>query len=191
MTETQKMNVWRHSWALDPDMCPCDVDFCDYVDESGISDQVIFHFGSGEHHIVGRRNFELDAPNHILSVTASEAEHAAFIRYIVDNPKASNFYKLLFIDIYTLSARILPTFDVVTLFHLCEFFREKTTQYTELDDRGLVDLFLSRLKPGGQILFYPGSVAADEMRSIVNENVAAGKLIFDNEYKSLMIYRRP
>ena len=153
MSDTVRLNFWRHSWPLKPDVCPCDVDFCDFIDDNNIRDQVIFHFGTGEHHVVARRNIDLQPPNHVLAVTASEAEYGSYIKYVIDNPHAGNYYKVLFLDIYTLSDRILPRFDVVTLFHLCEFFREQTSQYAPLDDRRLLDLFISRLQPGGAIAF--------------------------------------
>lgn len=191
MPDTIKLNFWRHSWPLNPDVCPCDVDFCDFIQDKEIRDRVIFHFGTGEHHIVSRRNIDLQPPNHIFAVTASEGEYSAYIKYIIDNPYAGNYYKVLFLDIYTLSERILPRFDVVTLFHLCEFFREQNSRYAPLDDRGLIDLFVSRLRPGGRILFYQGSLAAEKMLTIVNECVDAGKLVFAEKYKTLLVYRLP
>lgn len=191
MSDTIKLNFWRHSWPLNPDVCPCDVNFCDFIDDNQIQDHVIFHFGTGEHHIVARHNIAIRSPNHVLAVTASEVEYSAYIKYIIDNPHAGNYYKVLFLDIYTLSARILPQFDVVTLFHLCEFFREQNSRYAPLDDRGLIDLFISRLKPDGRMLFYRGSHAAENMLPIVKDYVAAGKLVFAEAYKTLLVYRLP
>lgn len=191
MSDVVKLNFWRHSWPLNPEVCPCDVDFCDFIYDHEIRDHVIFHFGTGEHHILGRRNIDIQAPNHILAVTASEGEYSAYIKYIIDNPYAGNYYKVLFLDIYTLSERILPQLDVVTLFHLCEFFRDQNSQYAPLDDRRLIDLFISKLQPGGRILFYRGSLAAEKMMSIVNEYVDAGKLVFAEAYKTLLVYRLP
>jgi hypothetical protein len=176
---------------LDPDGCPCDVHFCDFIHDKNIRDQVIFHFGTGVHHIVGRRNIELQPPNHVLAVTASKGEHSAYIKHIIDNPSMGNYYKVLFLDIYTLSERILPRFDVVALFHLCEFYEKQSYRYAPLDDRGLLDLFISRLQPNGQILFYGDSIAAEKMLSLVNEYVDAGKLVFAETYKSLLVYRLP
>lgn len=191
MSDTVKLNFWRHSWPLKPDICPCDVDFCDFIEEKGIRDKVIFHFGTGEHHVVARRNIDLQPPNQVVAVTASEGEYSAYVKYIIDNPHAGNYYKVLFLDIYTLSERILPQFDVVSLFHLCEFFNEQSPRYAPLDDRGLIDLFISRLHPHGRILFYRGSMAAEKMLPIVNEYADAGKLVFAEAYKTLLVYRLP
>ncbi len=189
MSHTAKLYVYRRSWPL-TDWCP-DVQFCDFIHDNDIRDQVIFHFGTGEHHIVGRRNINLQPPNHVLAVTASKGEYSAYIKHIIDNPRTGNYYKVLFLDIYTLSERILPRFDVVTLFHLCEFYEKQSYRYAPLDDRGLIDLFISRLQPNGQILFYRDSIAAEEMLSIVNAYVDAGKLVFAQAYKELLVYRLP
>lgn len=192
MPDSLQLNYWKHSWPLRPDACPCDLHFCDYLQTFQIRDKVVFHFGSGEHHIVGRENAALEVPNHILAVTASQPEYAAYIEFIITNPHAANYYKVMFLDIYTLSARLLPTFDVVTLFHLCEFFREQQqSAYAPLDDIRLLDLFLSKLRPDGQILFYRGSLAAEKMQIVVDRFVNAGKLVFQDDYKTLKIYRLP
>ena len=189
MTDEIQLSYWKHSWPLRPDVCPCDLDFCDFVDEHHVRGDVIFHFGTGEHHIVGRRNIALEVPNHILAITASRPEYTAYIDFIIANPLAANYYKVVFADIYTLSARILPQCGLVTLFHLCEFFRAQHSAYAPLDDRRLLDLFISRLRPGGRVLFYRGSLAADRMMIIVDEFVNAGKLVYEKDYKTLLVYR--
>lgn len=190
MTDTVQLRYWKYSWPLRPDDCPCDLDFCDFVQDFQLHDKVIFHFGTGEHHIVGRNNATLSSPNHILAVTASQPEYAAYMDFIISNPHAATYYKVMFVDIYTLSPRILPTFDVITLFHLCEFYREQHSTYAPLDDTSLLQLFVSNLAPDGRLLFYRDSVAADKMRPIVNRFVDAGTILLEGEYKTLLIYRR-
>jgi hypothetical protein len=187
MSHTEKLYVYDQTYPLVDDSP--DVYFCDFINDHNIRDQVIFHFGTGGHHIVGRRNINFQPPNHVLAVTASEGEYSAYIKHIIDNPHTGNYYKVLFLDIYTLSERILPRFDVVTLFHLCECYENETCEYSTLDDRGLLDLFISRLQPNGQIIFFRDSVAAEKMQSIVNEYVDAGKLVFTEAYKTLLVYR--
>ena len=191
MPDKLQLNYWRHSWPLRPDVCPCDPDFCDFVLEGQVRDKVIFHFGTGEHHLVGRENAALDVPNHIFAVTASQPEYSAYIDFIIGNPHAANYYKVMFVDIYTLSPRVLPKFDVVTLFHLCEFFREQQAAYAPLDDVRLLELFISNLKPNGKILFYRGSHTSEKMQTIVDRFVHEGKLVFQGDFKTLMIYHLP
>lgn len=186
-----KLNYWPYSWGLDVKACPCDVHFVEYLRERGIRDRLIFHFGSGEHHVLGRMNAEQGGPNEILAVTASPREHQAYVDFIIDDPAAAKRYKVMFVDIYTLTPRMLPRFDLVTLFHLGEFHDAQKSSYAPLDDRSLLRLFLSRLSDDGRVFLYSGSFAAAKARPIVEELVSRNEMVFEGEYKSLQIYRRP
>src|SRR5262245_5765846 len=93
----------RHSYPFDVEECPCDSDFVQYLRDRDVGGKAIFHFGTGEHHFVGRDNHERGNPNEILGITASyqvqtgrSGEHEAYIAFVVDNPLASNHYKVLF-----------------------------------------------------------------------------------------------
>ena len=66
-----KMNFYDDTWDLRVEVCPCDVQFVDWLEKSRIHNSNIFHFGSGSHHIIGVRNAEGNSGNHILSITAS------------------------------------------------------------------------------------------------------------------------
>ena len=65
----------------------------------------------------------------------------------------------MFEDIYLLNEKLLPTFDVVTLFHLCEFRGPKTDAYGGLTDLAVTSLLTDKTRPGGHILFFTGSFA--------------------------------
>jgi hypothetical protein len=195
-----RLNSWEDSWRLHVKMCPCDVHFADYLRERGIRDRVIFHFGSGEHHLLGVDNAGKEAPdrNEILAVTASRGEYLAYIDLICAQAEMAIHYKVIFADIYTLSHRILPRFDLVTLFHLCEFYDPEKSRYAPLDDTALLDLLLSRLNPEGRLFFYTGSGAfldspacATGARGILEDAEARGEIVKLEEYKSLLIYGRP
>lgn len=189
-----ELNYWRRSWPLQVGNCPCDVHFAEYLEEHGVTGKTIFHFGSGEHHILGKRNLELGQPNEILAVTASREEHASYVDFIIENPKAARSYQVLFVDIYTLTPRLLPTFDLVTLFHLAEFYDEVASAYAPLNDTSLVDLFISKLNPGGRILLYSKSKpvkCAEKAQRILAEVVAEGRLVAEGEYKSLLLFACP
>jgi hypothetical protein len=112
---------------------------------------------------------------------------------------------VLFADIYTLSPRLLPAFDLVTLFHLAEFYddyecwgngdaptkRRLNSEYARLNDRGLVTMFGEKLNPGGKLLFYKRSDAFLDRpypaATLVNELRSQGRLVTEGEYESLMI----
>src|SRR5262249_483779 len=128
-----------------------------YIESRKLRNKVIFHFGTGEHHFLGKINHECGNPNEIIGITACKEEHDAYVDFIVNNPAAANYYKVLYADIYTLSPRVLPMFDIVTLFHLCEYYDEQKSAYARLDDIGLLEMFISKLNPGGRLLFFKGS----------------------------------
>ena len=68
------------SWHLNPRSCPCDIEFIEYLKKNGVEDKVLFHFGTGSHHIVGLENQKLDKPNEVIGITASVSEHRAYVR---------------------------------------------------------------------------------------------------------------
>ena len=114
-----RLSFVAHSWPLRPDVCPCDVDLCHYLDSRAVRGRSVFHFGTGGHHLVGLRNHANGWANEVLGLTLSPSEHERYVRLVVRDPSLARHYKVLFADIYSLAAAALPTFDVVTLFHLC------------------------------------------------------------------------
>jgi (2Fe-2S) ferredoxin len=182
-----ELNYWQHSWPLDRERCPCDFHFLEYLARRGDGSKSIFHFGSGEHHLLGRGNVAAPKRNEILAITASKTEHAAYVDLIIRNPEIAKYYKVLFGDIYTLTSALLPSFDFVTLFHLCEFYDPAKSAYAQHDDDSLVRLFLSKLKPEGRILFYQRSSAFANARSIIQSYLSSGRLVEEENYKTLLI----
>lgn len=181
----------EHSvWVLDADRCPCDLEFIDYLQEFNIQGKSIFHFGTGEHHIIGLENQQHGLNNEIMGITAAAPEHSSYVNFVVKNPELAKYYKVLFADIYTLTANSLPEFDIVNLFHLCEFYLPENSKFTHHCDRTLVQLFLDKLKPDGKILFYPGSFAWSEAEKVVEEFTQTGKIRKVGEYKHLWIYEK-
>jgi hypothetical protein len=184
-----RMQFVAHSWPLRPDVCPCDVDFCDYVDSHGMRGRSVFHFGTGGHHLVGLRNHAEGWTNEVLGLTVSPREHDTYVRHVVRDPALAKHYKVLFADIYSLSTAALPTFDVVTLFHLCEF-ADPSSAGRRLDDSGLLRMFCCRLAPEGLLLLYKGSFGYSRAQPLLAAAVAEGTLAFVEEFRSLAIYRR-
>ena len=183
-----RMAIMPASWPLLPDVCPCDVDLCDYLAARGVRGVSIFHFGSGGHHLVGRRNLEDGLENEIWSITVSRDEHAAYVDEVVRRPALGRRYRVLFGDIYDLSPAALPTFDLVTLFHLCEFAPPPGAG-RRLNDAGLLALFRARLVPGGRLMLYEGSFARAAAAAVAERAVARGELALEERWKSLLVYR--
>jgi hypothetical protein len=170
------------------EMCPCDVHLVEYIQANKLRDKDNFHFGTGEHHLLGKSNVESGGPNEILAITASRKEYDMYVDLIINNPFAAKTYKVIFGDVYTLTPRIIPNFDLVTLFHLCEFYDEQMSAYAQLDDTSLLALFLSKLNSGGKIFIYKESSHYRKSRTIVENFVNQGKMFQVDEYKSLLAY---
>lgn len=186
-----RLNVSAEAWPLRVDLCPCDADFVAWLKARKIGGRTVFHFGTGEHHVVGIENAKLKRPNHVLGVTASAGEYESYIGKVTADPALAISYKAMFLDIYTLDARLLPLFDVVTLFHLCEFHDKVRSAYAPLDDRKLLTLFLGRLAPQGRILFYLGSNGRDAMLRLADQFIASGRLAIAERVGGLLVCAKP
>lgn len=183
-----RMRVIPYSWPLVPEICPCDLDFCDYLKDRNVRGRSIFHFGTGGHHVVGLRNLSDGLDNDILAITASPTEHAQYVKEVIRNPRLGSRYKVLFADLYNLRAAALPTFDVVTLFHLCEY-AEPASSRRVLDDAGVLTLFLARSAPNARLLFYRRSSASALAGRLVERAIADRHISPEEEYKTLRVFR--
>src|SRR5436190_1399979 len=116
-----KMNFWDAEWPLIVEVCPCDVHFNEWVAKQKLKGKTIYHFGTGTHHVVGieqaRRN------NRVFAITASKQEYEAYVKLVTENAPVAKNYLAYFGDIYLSNPALLPELDVVTLFHLCEFWQ--------------------------------------------------------------------
>jgi aminoglycoside N3'-acetyltransferase len=97
---------------------------------------------------------------------------------------------VFFGDIYQLEGRLLPDFDVVTLFHLCEFRTEQSDQYGAMTDRQLLDLLTAKTRPGGYLLFYTKSFAFDAAEKILQGWEQEGAVEKVGLYELLLVYRK-
>ena len=185
-----QLNVWNVDWYLDEAQCPCDVHFLEYLTQEKIKNAAIFHFGTGGHHVVGMRTAEDGSGNLVLGITASQPEQDAYEKLIIEQPKIGRSYKVLFGDIYQLEARLLPDFDIVTLFHTGEFRTEKNDVYGALTDEEVVRLLVGKLKGPRLVAFYSGSYAFDVADKIAKKLVAEGLLEPAGDFKTLRIYRK-
>jgi hypothetical protein len=166
-----RMHFVHYSWPLRPTVCPCDVHFCEYLKDREIREKSIFHFGTGGHHVVGLQNQGMGLANEVLGLTLSPSEHAGYVTRVIRDPTLGKHYKVLFGNIYSLSAACLPAFDIVTLFHLGEFGNEGNTG-RQVSDVDVLRLFCSKLLPAGLLLFYPGSYGYSKLRPLIAKAVA-------------------
>ena len=64
----------------------------------------IFHFGTGNHHIVGLKLAENGSNCAVLGITASPQEYDDYVELLIKNPRLGHTYKAYFGDIYQLDA---------------------------------------------------------------------------------------
>ncbi len=195
MADAATLHFWDADWDLRVAECPCDVHFVEWLDEMGMRDRTIYHFGTGGHHYVGVECAKPERRNAVLGITASPQEYERYIKLVIARPDVLRHYNCVFGDIYLLNEKLLPSFDIVTLFHLCEFRGEKTDAYRGLSDLHVANLLTDKTKPGGFILFYTGSYAFDW-----EGPMSAKRVIADWEktkpvkrvglYETLLVYRK-
>ena len=185
-----KLNYWNATWSLDEAQCPCDVHFLEYLKQKQARNAAIFHFGTGNHHIVGLKTADDGANNAVLGITASPQEYDDYIDLLIRNPRLGHTYKAYFGDIYQLDARLLPAFDYVSLFHVGEFRTADNDSYGALTDLEMTLLLADRVKPGGELLFYSGSFAYDKAEAVGREVVRQRPFEAAPDYKTLRIFRK-
>jgi hypothetical protein len=183
------LNLYKDTWALDVPVCPCDVHFNDFVTAMKIKNSTIFHFGTGSHHVIGIQAAEDGRKNAVFAITASVGEYDSYVRLITDQPEIGNFYKAYFGDIYQLDSRLLPQFDVVTLFHLCEFRTEANDAYGALSDLEMAKVLIDKIRPGGYVLFYQGSMAFEKAVDVIAKLEKQRDLTRLPDFKRLQVYR--
>ena len=68
----------------------------------------------------------------MLGVTATDDEYSILYPLGDREPASGQAYKVLFSDIYQTNLRLLPRFEIVTLFHLGEFWSANNAPFAAL-----------------------------------------------------------
>ncbi len=189
------LHYWDAYWDLREKECPCDVHFIEWLDQNRIMDSTIYHFGTGGHHHVGIECARETRRNAVLGITAAPQEYEKYVELAIQRPDVLRYYNAVFGDIYLINERLLPTFDVVTLFHICEFRGEKNDAYGALTDLEVTNLLTDKTRPGGHILFFTTSFAFDWEGPMSGKRVIAQwekerDVERVGEFKSLLVYRK-
>jgi hypothetical protein len=187
-----KMNYWTDKWDLLVDVCPCDVHFNDWVKHKKLKKKLIYHFGTGTHHVIGVEQATNKSGNSVFAITASKEEYESYVTLSTEKAQVSKNYLAYFGDIYLSNPRLLPEFDVVTMFHLCEFFFPNTAskEYGGLTDPKLLDLFTAKTKKGGYILFYMRSIGYGKAEPIIKKWEKKGHVKRVGEFKTLLVFQK-
>ncbi len=179
-----KLNIYPMSWKWKPGV-ECDIQFAEYLKNNNCYGKSIFHFGTGEHHKLAKANID----NHILGITASKQEYNTYIDLVTKNPELAMNYKVIFGDIYTLSAQMLPMFNFVTLFHLCEYSKPKN-DYGQKTDEQLLEMFLAKVNPCGRIVLFKKSNHFKDVEKIIDKLNKKHTIEYVEEYKDIIFYRK-
>jgi hypothetical protein len=187
-----KMNYWDAKWDLQVDVCPCDVQFNEWVAKKKLRNKLIYHFGTGTHHVIGIKQAQNGSGNVVFAITASKEEYDSYIELVAKNAKVSKSYLAYFGDVYLSNPRLLPEFDVVTMFHLCEFYSPNTASkaYGGLTDAKLLDLFTKKTKRGGHILFYTRSKDFNLAEPVIAKWAKVRPVKRVGTFKTLLVYRK-
>lgn len=131
--------------------------------------RAVFHFGSGAKHFLGveNMNVEDESRHFIYATTASVREFSAYQVLLKKTPGLAKYYHVHYTDAFQLSANLLPSFDMVNMFHIGEYSRESPENEKKL----LLEL-AKALKPGGRLFLHSNS---DGFRAglVMVENLAA------------------
>ena len=128
--------------------------------------------------------------NAVLGITASKGEYDAYIKMLIEKPKLGFTYKAYFGDIYQLDRRLLPSLDVVALFHVGEFRSEKNDAYGALTDLQMTEVLLDAMRVGGTMLFYEGSYAFDVAERTFATLMTQGRLKPKTTFKTLRTFQK-
>gem|GEM_PF-7014177 len=74
-------------WDLELAVCPCDQHFLDWIAARDLRGVRIFHFGTGNHHLVEFRSAEDGRGNAVLGITASPREHESYVKLVIARPE--------------------------------------------------------------------------------------------------------
>lgn len=183
-----QMVMQQGAWPLDIARCPADRDFLCWLEENARG-KMIFHMGPGGHHLVGRAVARNSWNNVMIALTNSIDEMQHYVTLAAMQPADAWWYQVLFGDIYTLNPAMLPSLDIVTLFHVGEMPDERRAQYAHHNDAGVLVALTDRIRFGGSALFYPGSSAWERIGPLVDA-LAELNGWHREEYRSLLVFTR-
>lgn len=187
-----KIPIEDKGWQFNPDTCPCDSDFIEYLQRVPASNPInIFHMGPGMHHMVGKWATEQDRFYFVLSVCITPEEVQEYIRLTTENPFLATRYWVLFSDIHLLHPNLMGSFDYISLFHLGEISSQLADDgYPGRGIEQIIDSLSRRMWPGGSMLFFENSVAWKAIAPIVDSFLIEKNWVF-SRFKSLIIYTQP
>ncbi|MBX9777569.1 MAG: hypothetical protein K2Y71_24580 [Xanthobacteraceae bacterium] len=182
-----KLNTYDDNWVTRGE---CDIELVEWLDQQRITDASVYHFGTGGHHYVGTECAKPARRISVLGITASPQEYQNYVRLVTRRPEVLRYYNAVFGDIYLLNEKLLPSFDLVTLFHICEFRGPQTDAYGGMTDLAVTNLLTDKTRPGGYIFFYTSSFAFDKAKPVIAQWEKERPVERIGDYKSILVYRK-
>lgn len=168
------MNKPLDGWPYQPDKCPCDDQFIEYLNRLQ-GHNIVFHMGTGLHHKVGL--YCASRSMACLGMTASIDEVFAYYEQAW-----CPTYQIIFGNIYKLDVRTIPYPSIISLFHMGEL----VDMFGDIDEEAIKRL-LKRSVPKGLAFFYQKSSAWDRAIKTVEKFEESKLLEPVDVYKDLLV----
>ena len=181
---TLSVTNYNRPWISDA----LDNDFIRYIEAKKISNSNIFHFGTGDHHLIGK--FSGKNNNNVLAITASPEEFLTYIKMVKENKYISHSYQVSYGDIYNINYTFYNNFDILYLPHLCEYSMDSSNEYYK--DFNLIKSMLIILKYDGKIILNRKSNHFNHAHYIINKLILDGNIDieFDSIHENLIILKK-
>lgn len=165
-------------WPWLPDKCPPDMYFIEYMKTHPSEAKTILHQGPGLHHRVG---IECCAMGHrVIGITISREEVVSRV-FRLDVPD----YQVFYANVNEVDTSLLPTLDIVTLFH----FGEMPSMFGAAKEQHLQRL-LDKMPLGGLMMFYNRSAEWGNSKWAVDSMVDLEKIVHEETFQELEIYQK-
>jgi hypothetical protein len=166
-------------WPWLPDKCPPDMYFIEYMQNlPKWPSLTILHQGPGLHHRVGIECCKLG--HRVIGVTVSREEVVSRV-FRVDTPN----YQVFYANLNEVDTSMLPTLDIVTMFH----FGEMAGEFGMPEDSHIQRL-LDKMPVNGLIMFYNRSAGRGNSEATLKSMTEKGRILYKETFQELEIYTK-
>ena len=166
--------------------------FNEWIAKNKIKNKLIYHFGTGTHHVIGIKQATNKSGNAVFAITASKEEYEAYIELSTDEGAGVESLCRLFrrhlSDQPEAPAGLRRRHHVPSVRVLLPNTASKA--YGGMTDEKLLDLFTAKTKKSGHILFYMGSMAWNKALPIVQKWEKRAPVKRVGEFKTLLVFRK-
>lgn len=161
-------------WPWMPSHCPCDQQFIEWLNKKKLPESVIMHMGTGLHHKVGIEACRLGHMVIGLTISREEVISRVFRANVLK-------YQVFYSSLQDLDLRLVPKFDIITLFHFGEALGDYSYE--------VLEHIIGQTNPGARIAFYNRSAGWGNSQPAIEKAISRGQLILEDIFQELEIYR--